>query len=224
MRPCPQSDFAAICRGCVGPDLNDDQTLKGLRILAVDDDEANLLLLRRILEREGYTRVDATTDATRVAGLFAERRPDLVLLDLHMPGIDGSEVMERLAPLTADATPVPFMVLTADATDETKRRALALGARDFLTKPLDRVELLLRVRTCSRSSSCRTACATTTRGSRTRCPSGRATSSCRAWRCSNGSRSPPSTATTTRRSTRGGSGGSARSSRARSAAPTGRSS
>jgi len=112
----------------------------------VDDEESNLLLLRRILERAGYTRVDVTTDASRVPEMFVEIQPDLVLLDLHMPGMDGFELMEQLRPLTGDGSDVPFLVLTADATDETKRRALSMGARDFLTKPLDRIELLLRVR------------------------------------------------------------------------------
>jgi putative two-component system response regulator len=123
-----------------------EQALKELRILAVDDEESNLLLLRRVLERDGYTHVAATTDPTRVPGMFVESRPDLVLLDLHMPGMDGFELMERLAPGPGDGPGVPFLVLTADATNETKRRALSLGARDFLTKPLDQIELLLRVR------------------------------------------------------------------------------
>ena len=78
--------------------------------------------------------------------MFVESRPDLVLLDLHMPGMDGFELMEQLGPLTGRRRRVPFLVLTADATEETKRRALSMGARDFLTKPLDRIELLLRVR------------------------------------------------------------------------------
>jgi putative two-component system response regulator len=120
--------------------------LRRLRILAVDDEESNLLLLTRVLELEGYTEIHVCADATLVPEMFVTVAPDLVLLDLHMPKIDGFELMERLAPLSGGASDVPFLVLTADATDETKRRALALGARDFLTKPLDRVELLLRVR------------------------------------------------------------------------------
>ena len=120
--------------------------IRQLAILAVDDDHANLLLLQRILEREGYTRVQLTTEPARAAELFVRQQPDLVLLDLHMPGIDGLELMQRLAPLSDGVSSVPFVVLTADVTEETKRRALSLGARDFLTKPVDRIELLLRVR------------------------------------------------------------------------------
>jgi putative two-component system response regulator len=123
----------------------DETELRRLRILAVDDEESNLLLLRRMLELEGYTNIHVCADATLVPEMFVTVAPDLVLLDLHMPKIDGFELMERLAPLSGGASDVPFLVLTADATDETKRRALALGARDFLTKPLDRIELLLRV-------------------------------------------------------------------------------
>jgi putative two-component system response regulator len=71
----------------------------------------------------------------------------LLLLDLHMPGIDGFELMERLGMLMGEERPkIPFLVLTADATEDTKRRALSVGARDFLTKPIDQIELLIRVR------------------------------------------------------------------------------
>jgi putative two-component system response regulator len=125
--------------------MSDEHELKRLRILAVDDEDSNLLLLRRILERDGYAHVTVTTEPATVPTMFVGMQPDLVLLDLHMPGMDGFELMERLAPLIEESA-VPLLVLTADATDETKRRALAAGARDFLTKPLDRIELLLRVR------------------------------------------------------------------------------
>lgn len=111
-----------------------DQALKSLRILAVDD--RDLLLVRRMLERAGYTKVVTTADPTQVPAMVLEARPDLMLLDLHMPEMDGLELMERLAPLQADAASVPFLVLTADATAETKRQALSAGARDFVTKRL----------------------------------------------------------------------------------------
>jgi len=78
--------------------------------------------------------------------MFAKSRPRLVLLDLHMPQMDGFELMERLDSIIGERRSIAFLVLTADATEETKRRALSMGARDFLTKPLDRIELLLRVR------------------------------------------------------------------------------
>jgi putative two-component system response regulator len=120
--------------------------LSELGILVVDDEDVNLLLLRRTLENAGYTRVQTTTDPTRVPGLFVEIEPALVVLDLHMPGMDGFELMDRLAPLAGGRSGVPFLVLTADITETTKRQALESGARDFLTKPFSPLELLLRVR------------------------------------------------------------------------------
>jgi putative two-component system response regulator len=78
--------------------------------------------------------------------MCVESAPDLVLLDLHMPQVDGFELMQRLGTLIDAGSDVPFLVLTADTTEETRRRALSVGARDFLTKPFDHTELLLRVR------------------------------------------------------------------------------
>jgi putative nucleotidyltransferase with HDIG domain len=126
--------------------ISPDAALSKLGILVVDDEEVNLLLLRRTLERAGYTRVQTTTDPTRVPRLFVETEPDLVVLDLHMPGMDGLELMDRLAAIGGGRTGVPFLVLTADVTEEARRQALERGARDFLTKPFSPTELLLRVR------------------------------------------------------------------------------
>lgn len=123
-----------------------ERDLKTRSILAVDDEQLNLVLLREILNQDGYTCVTTETDPRRLTGALAGSVPDLVLLDLHMPGIDGLELLRRLAGCEGCAGGVPVIVLTADVTEETKRRALSMGARDFLTKPFDRVELLLRVR------------------------------------------------------------------------------
>jgi putative two-component system response regulator len=123
-----------------------DPGLSDLRILVVDDEPNNVLLLTGILERAGYTRVQSTTDPTEIVGMFAREPADLVLLDLHMPEIDGLELMRRLGPLTDNGTRVPLLVLTADRSEETKREALACGARDFLGKPYNQTELLLRVK------------------------------------------------------------------------------
>jgi putative two-component system response regulator len=125
---------------------SDYEELRELPILAVDDDETNLLMLRSVLQSAGYAHIATTLDPTLALGMFAQSRPSLVLLDLYMPKMDGFELMERLAPLTSDGGGVPIIVLTADETHEVKRRALAAGARDFLTKPVDPTELLLRVR------------------------------------------------------------------------------
>ncbi len=116
-------------------------------ILLVDDEEGNVRLLREILELDGYTRVETQTDPAKVRfGEPGVPLPDLAVVDLHTSGVDGLEVLRRLTGSGAGGDAVPVIVLSADVSEETKRRALALGARDFLAKPFDRVELLLRVR------------------------------------------------------------------------------
>jgi adenylate cyclase len=120
--------------------------LRAARILIVDDQEANIALLETFLADDGYAALHSTTDSREAVALFQEHRPDLVLLDLHMPHLDGFGVIEQLQPLISADEYLPILVLTADATTETKRRALAGGAKDFLAKPLDEVEVLLRIR------------------------------------------------------------------------------
>jgi len=114
------------------------------RILLVDDERANVLLLERILQKAGYRNIRSSTDPKEVLGLVEEFRPDLLLLDLKMPGLDGFQILELLGAEASDRD-LPVLVLTADATRDAKRRALAAGARDFLTKPLDVDEVLLRI-------------------------------------------------------------------------------
>jgi putative two-component system response regulator len=126
--------------------MHSEPSHRELGILGIDDEDVNLALLRRLLEDAGYTRVHTVSDPRLVPGLFMEMQPDLVVLDLHMPKVDGFELMQRLAPMAGGRSGVPFLVLTADATEEAKRRALSGGARDFLTKPFSATELLLRVR------------------------------------------------------------------------------
>lgn len=116
------------------------------RLLVIDDEEANVRLLRRILERAGYTEVKATTDPREVERLVHEFNPDLLLLDLHMPHIDGFGVLERLAPHLNGAGDLSVLMLTGDTTPEAKRNALSLGAKDFVAKPFDGGEVLLRIR------------------------------------------------------------------------------
>src|SRR5713101_172011 len=123
-----------------------DEALQRAKILIVDDEAANIHLLERLLRQVGYTRLRSTTDPRHAVALFVEFQPDLVLLDLLMPHLDGFAVIRELEPLTAEGTYLPILVLTADVTPETKRRALAAGAKDFLTKPFDLTEILLRVK------------------------------------------------------------------------------
>jgi putative two-component system response regulator len=116
------------------------------RILIVDDVESNVRLLERILRRGGYEQLETATDPRRVLPLFIEWQPDLLLLDLMMPHLDGFAVMDVLRPLVPPGQPFPILVLTSDATPEAKRRALASGASDFVMKPFDVVEVLLRIK------------------------------------------------------------------------------
>ena len=118
----------------------------GARILVVDDEEANVRLLERALGEAGYRNVHSTTDPRQVCNLVAEFKPDLILLDLLMPHVDGFEVMRSLELLLPGGSYIPVLVLTGDATRETRQRALASGANDFLTKPFDIDEVLLRIR------------------------------------------------------------------------------
>jgi signal transduction histidine kinase len=114
-------------------------------ILLVDDEEANVDLLEAFLLAEGYHSLVRTSDARQAVPLFQAHAPDLVLLDLHMPYLDGFEVLRQIRQLTPPEDYLPVLILTADVTPEAKERALSGGARDFLTKPFDGVEVLLRV-------------------------------------------------------------------------------
>jgi len=122
------------------------KTIKNARILIVDDELANVRLLEVILQQAGYTQIQSTTDAREALPLFTARQPDIVLLDLNMPHLDGFEVMRQLRSHVPPGSFLPILVLTADTTPQTKRKALEEGAKDFLTKPLDTVEVLLRTR------------------------------------------------------------------------------
>ena len=122
------------------------ETLYQAHILIVDDQRPNVRLLERILEQAGYAAAQGTTDPRQVAELFDEFQPDLVLLDLHMPYMDGFGVMEALSTRIPAGSYFPILVVTADITPEAKRRALSAGARDFLSKPFDSTEVLLRIK------------------------------------------------------------------------------
>ncbi|HST59442.1 MAG TPA: ATP-binding protein [Longimicrobium sp.] len=117
----------------------------GCTLLLVDDEEANLDLLEVLLEGEGYGRIVRTSDARQAIPLWEEHAPDLVLLDLHMPWRDGFAVLADIRARTPADDFRPVLVLTADATPEAKERALSSGAKDFLNKPIDATEALLRV-------------------------------------------------------------------------------
>ena len=125
--------------------LIDPQELLSRRILAIDDEEANVLLLRNLLQREGYTDVHCLTDSREALSTYIDLEPDLVLLDLMMPEIDGFQLLEAFSRHDAADEFRPVLVLTADTTIQAKRRALALGAKDFVAQPFDVIEVGLRI-------------------------------------------------------------------------------
>lgn len=117
-----------------------------MRLLVVDDSPANIELMERLLVGAGYTRVLCTRDPTCVGDICHSWQPDAVLLDLQMPRLDGFGVMAAISSLMEAPESLPVIVLTADATTDSRHRALTMGARDFVTKPIDGRELLLRTR------------------------------------------------------------------------------
>lgn len=134
----PNSEIAAI--------MLQDEEITEARILLVDDEPHNLSLLEAILSAAGFTHVHGTTDSRQVLPLFLEYRPDLLVLDLNMPHLDGFAVMRQLAPRIPAGVYFPILVVTAEMTQEAKHEALQAGAKDFLTKPFDTMEVLLRIR------------------------------------------------------------------------------
>ena len=117
---------------------------KVARIMVVDDERANLKLLSLMLRTEGYGRVELLQDPRMVVASYRAERPDLILLDINMPHLDGYAVMDQLRAL-ADPLAPPIVVLTAQSGEEFLLRALKGGASDFLSKPFNRRELLARV-------------------------------------------------------------------------------
>jgi DNA-binding response OmpR family regulator len=115
-------------------------------ILIVDDEPLNIDFIEVLLRRAGYRNLTSTGDSRQVMSLCASLQPDLILLDLHMPPPDGFTVLEALAPSLAQGTYLPVLVLTADVSRVARERALSMGAKDFLIKPLDVTEVRLRVK------------------------------------------------------------------------------
>ena len=112
------------------------------KVLIVDDQKANILLLERMLRGAGYVSVTSTTDPGEVCELHLKNRYDLILLDLQMPGMDGFQVMEGLKEIEPDGY-LPVLVITAQPGH--KLRALQAGAKDFISKPFELAEVLARV-------------------------------------------------------------------------------
>lgn len=122
-----------------------EQDILNSKILMIDDLDVNLQLLENLLDREGFKQVLSTTESTNALSLISAFQPDLILLDLMMPKLDGYGVLEQMSKKIPKSEYLPVIVLTSDITIEAKRRALSLGAKDFLSKPFDAIEAMLRV-------------------------------------------------------------------------------
>ena len=120
------------------------------RVLIVDDSADDIEMLKRFLETTEVS-ILGVSDPTTVEGAFDDFQPDIVLLDLHMPSVDGLEILRRLRSGRSERGFVPVVVLTGDRGKIARNSALVLGADDFLTKPLDRHEVVLRVRNLLRT-------------------------------------------------------------------------
>ncbi|MEI9814279.1 MAG: ATP-binding protein [Acidobacteriota bacterium] len=115
------------------------------RVLIVDDEMANLKVLKMVLEFDGYRHVECVNDSREALPAVLRFQPDLILLDLHMPHMDGMDILESLHGILPGDDYVPVLVLTGDNTSGAKEKALARGASDFLNKPLSHTEVGLRV-------------------------------------------------------------------------------
>lgn len=131
----------------------EDAVLRDATVLVVDDTPANVVLLTRLLRSAGVEQVFGVTDPREAVDQWRRTRADLVLLDLQMPHLDGFAVMAALREAVPAGQFVPVLVLTADTAPTTRDRALAAGANDFLAKPFDRTEVVLRVRNLLHTSS-----------------------------------------------------------------------
>lgn len=115
------------------------------RLLIVDDEPSNVVVLERLLAGAGLDPIFSTSDPTKAVELFLSLNPDLLILDLNMPGMDGFEVLAALK-LTVPAELFPLiLVVTGDSDPATRKRALAVGAKDFINKPFDPDEVRLRI-------------------------------------------------------------------------------
>lgn len=122
------------------------EDLKDSRILIVDDTLANIEVLENLLLMKGYTNVRSISDSTKAIETIKSFEPELILLDLMMPEVSGFDIMEQLNKEADAYKLMRILVLTADITPESKKKALSGGASDFLTKPFDLTEVDLRIK------------------------------------------------------------------------------
>jgi putative two-component system response regulator len=122
-----------------------EQKILDANILIVDDQIINIKLLEKILSQAGFSNLYSTSDSREVVDLYVKNNIDLLLLDIRMPHLDGFEVMSLLQDIPEENDYLPILVLTAELTSETRTKSLSRGAKDFLTKPFDRLEVLQRI-------------------------------------------------------------------------------
>ena len=122
-----------------------DDILRGSRIAIIDDEPINVEAVREHLRIAGYRQFFTTTDSTKAVDLIRKERPDVVLLDIMMPQVSGLDILNEMRQ-SRDLFDLPVIILTAATDREMKLKALASGATEFLTKPLDSVELLVRLK------------------------------------------------------------------------------
>lgn len=129
-----------------GPLFPTEQQLCTAKILIVDDEEAYTRVLEWALRKANFPNLRTLTDSTRAMDEFRQFQPDLVLLDLYMPEVDGFMILKQLRETLPAGEYLPVLVFTGDNTADTRNRALAAGANEFLGKPVDYTEVMLRIR------------------------------------------------------------------------------
>ncbi|MHA3772688.1 response regulator [Verrucomicrobiota bacterium sgz303538] len=150
--PAIDASTPAIPVDAAGKSLRStEDAMKTARILLVDDQIASVCLLQNVLNRLGFGNVKYLTDARTVLEEVLLNQPDLIILDLHMPFMSGYEVLQQLGVVIPRDAYLPVLVLTGDGTAPAKRRALAVGATDFLNKPFDVSEVFMRIRNLLRT-------------------------------------------------------------------------
>lgn len=122
------------------------RTFPEAKILIIDDQEANIEVLLDLLEMQGYSNFMTSTDSRKTVTLYKSFQPDIILLDLMMPYFSGFEVLEQLSAIIPEDEFLPILVLTADINQESRLKALKNGASDFIVKPLDLIEVDLRIK------------------------------------------------------------------------------
>jgi putative two-component system response regulator len=126
-------------------DAAESEPVESSKIMIVDDEQYNILVVQKYLRDRGFCNLVATCDATQAMAMIDDERPDVLLLDIIMPEVDGLQILQAVRQ-DRHLCHVPVLILTASAEAEVKLRALELGATDFLAKPVDPSELILRLR------------------------------------------------------------------------------